>query len=99
MYFIYLFLKKDYNFSKHFPLYFLVNNNTLAGICVDRELNGHLLLMSPPLLHKITQYALNYRDASNENDITNSERLNENEVPEIGKNHAFKKYEQFTLNT
>ena len=88
MYFIYLFfLKKNYNFSKHFPFYFLVNNNTLAGICVDRELNGHLLLLSPDLLHKITQYTLNYTDASNE--ITNSERLNENEVPEIGKNHAF----------
>ena len=64
-----------------------MNNNTLAGICVDRELNGHLLLLSPDLLHKITQYTLNYTDASNE--ITNSERLNENEVPEIGKNHAF----------
>ena len=62
-----------------------MNNNTLAGICVDRELHGHLLLRSPELFHKITQYCENYKDTSTEkNAITsNLERLNEVEVPEI----------------
>ena len=61
-----------------------MNNNTLAGICVDRELHGHLLYMSSELLHKITYYCENYKDTSTKNALTsNLERSHEEEVPEI----------------
>ena len=85
LYLLFLTILNYYFCKSFFSFIHLVNNNTLAGICVDRELHGHLLHMSPDLFHKITQYYENYKDTSTEkNAITsNLERLNEEEVPEI----------------
>ena len=63
----------------------MVNNNTLATICVTKELHGHMLYESPDLFHKIRMYIDNcgevdYNAQKVEQEL---EKMNEEEVPKL----------------
>ena len=63
----------------------LVNNNTLATICVAKELDGHMLYESPDLFHKIRNYIENCDDDDyNAQKVKQElEKMNEEEVPKL----------------
>ena len=63
----------------------MVNNNTLATICVTKELHGHMLYESPDLFHKIRMYIDNCGDNDHNAQKVKQEleKMNEEEVPKL----------------
>ena len=63
----------------------MVNNNTLASICVTKELYCHMLYESPDLFHKIRMYIDNCSDDDyNALKVKQGlEKMNEEEVPKL----------------
>ena len=61
-----------------------MNNNTLATICVTKELHCHMLYESPDLFHKIRMYIDDVDDVYNAEKVKQElEKMNEEEVPKL----------------